>query len=573
MALLRQIWRERKIGLILLLFIGYVKFHYKPTVEEKPTFDQVVSEVKDLSRDELEKISKIANRRIRALAIDDDFAISGDGGEINDGEVSELVADFAISNDDDSEDNSLTETPEINEIETPEIPEKTTKHVLPETQPMLTSKPLLTNSTAATNATLTTNTTTTIATTESTKNQAIKLDPIKPLKMALEAKAKGNPSVMRIIKPSSYINATHLNVYIFYKPEHYDRRRIFRKYVQMWREINPPEMIPFNYWLVTASTEATQSESKENDDMLLFDGFDKTQFGTDQEGWEYEWRMMLGVLEHAGSTDTQFGHVTLTTRGTDIINFEWIKKCTAQLSADDPKMNTTQIISIDPMRRDLKHKKNVADLKMLFRSDLIPFWLDKLVTIDFNQPDLAKPFEKFFAISGIGRPTEINRIQSNGINEAIITIPWEYEGFAERYNVSTFEAWTMEKKPSTEMSYNLPARYLEEREDPWETKLNSIPPCNTTGILAIVKTARSNYVNRLLIRKYYEWSQSTSTGPVLLRFVIGTGSESEDSTLSKNVTEEIKNYGDIIEGDFVDEYDNLPLKTLTGHQECGLIYF
>ena len=132
MALLRQIWRERKIGLILLLFIGYVKFHYKPTVEEKPTFDQVVSEVKDLSRDELEKISKIANRRIRALAIDDDFAISGDGGEINDGEVSELVADFAISNDDDSEDNSFTETPEI--------PEKTTKHVLPETQPILTSK-------------------------------------------------------------------------------------------------------------------------------------------------------------------------------------------------------------------------------------------------------------------------------------------------------------------------------------------------------------------------------------------------------------------------------------------------
>ena len=569
MALLRQIWRERKIGLILLLFIGYVKFHYKSSVEEKTTFDQVVSEVKDLSRDELEKLSKIANRRIRALLIDDDFALSGDGGEVSDGEVSELIADFAISNDDDSEDNSSTETSNLNQKILLELPSKTTEQVLMETQPTVTNKVSLTNATMATNTTMTTNATTTIATTKSTVNRAvkfIKLDPIEPLKAALEAKAKAKPSVMRIMKPNTYINATHLNVYVFYKPEHYDRRRIFRKYVQMWREINPPEMIPFDYWLVTASTEATQTESKNSGDMLLFDGFDKIHFGTDQEGWEYEWRMMLGVLEHAGSTDTQFGHVTLTTRGTDIINFEWIKKCTAQLSADDPKLNTTQIISIDPMRRDLKHKKNVADLKMIFRSDLIPFWLKKLVTIDFNQPDLVKPFEKFFAISGIGRPTEINRIQSNGINEAIITIPWEYEGFAERYNASTFEAWTMEKKPSTQMSYNLPARYLEEREDPWETKLVSTPSCNTTGILAIVKTARSNFVNRLLIRKYYEWSKPTSVGPVLLRFVIGTGSESEDPVLSQNMTDEINNYGDIIEGDFVDKYDNLPLKTLTGHQ-------
>ena len=134
MALLRQIWRERKIGLILLLFIGYVKFHYKSSVEEKTTFDQVISEVKDLSRDELEKLSKIANRRIRALLIDDDFALSGDGGEVSVGEISELIADFAISNDDDSEDNSSIEIPSLNKTSLSELPSKTTEQYLPETK-------------------------------------------------------------------------------------------------------------------------------------------------------------------------------------------------------------------------------------------------------------------------------------------------------------------------------------------------------------------------------------------------------------------------------------------------------
>lgn len=88
----------------------------------------------------------------------------------------------------------------------------------------------------------------------------------------------------------------------------------------------------------------------------------------ENELWEYEWRMMLGVLSHAGATDTEKDHVTLTTRGTDIVNFEWIKKSTALLSADDPSLNSTQILTFDAPRKDLKHKTTCADLKMLFRS-------------------------------------------------------------------------------------------------------------------------------------------------------------------------------------------------------------
>ena len=71
-----------------------------------------------------------------------------------------------------------------------------------------------------------------------------------------------------------------LNVYLFYRPEQTDRRSIFRKYAKMWRDINPPDMIPFKYYLVTASTPETTQEDLENEDMLLFEGFDQSYMNT-----------------------------------------------------------------------------------------------------------------------------------------------------------------------------------------------------------------------------------------------------------------------------------------------------
>ena len=81
-------------------------------------------------------------------------------------------------------------------------------------------------------------------------------------------------------KPKSFVNATMLNVYLFYRPEQTDRRSIFRKYAKMWRDINPPDMIPFKYYLVTASTPETTQEDLENEDMLLFEGFDQSYMNT-----------------------------------------------------------------------------------------------------------------------------------------------------------------------------------------------------------------------------------------------------------------------------------------------------
>ena len=41
----------------------------------------------------------------------------------------------------------------------------------------------------------------------------------------------------------------------------------------------------------------------------------------------------------------------------------------------------------------------------------------------------------------------------NTIHEGIITIPWEYEGFTERFSISDFEAWTLEKIPSVKICF------------------------------------------------------------------------------------------------------------------------
>ena len=58
-----------------------------------------------------------------------------------------------------------------------------------------------------------------------------------------------------------------------------------------------------------------------------------------------------------------------------------------------------------------------------------------------------------------------------------------------------------------------------------------------------------------------------------VRFILGKGSENENIIQSVSIQQEIKEFGDIIIGDFFDTYDNLPMKTMTGYtyirEKCG----
>ena len=92
-------------------------------------------------------------------------------------------------------------------------------------------------------------------------------------------------------------------------------------------------------------------------------------------------------------------------------------------------------------------------------------------------------------------------------------------------------------------------------------------------VMSLIKTARQNGLIRKFIRMYHklqEKFQPPTENPyyhklhVPVRFILGKGDSNEDPELTKNITQEIKENGDIIVGDFIDSYENLPLKTLTG---------
>ena len=51
-------------------------------------------------------------------------------------------------------------------------------------------------------------------------------------------------TVPKFSKIEKYLNATKLNLYVVYKPDQYERRRIFREYTKLWLTINPPQMMP-----------------------------------------------------------------------------------------------------------------------------------------------------------------------------------------------------------------------------------------------------------------------------------------------------------------------------------------
>lgn len=158
--------------------------------------------------------------------------------------------------------------------------------------------------------------------------------------------------------------------------------------------------------------------------------------------------------------------------------------------------------------------------------------------------------------------------------KAIVTLPymdWSFSNFSEH-----FHEWAMDLKPTNRMTYNLPDLYVKDRpiSDPWSVGLVQAPPCpEKYSILSLIKSARQNEKIRTFIRIYTKLQDKfypPDANPlnhkmhVPLRFILGKESSTEDPELTKRIEEEIKEHGDIIVGDFIDTYENLPLKTLTG---------
>ena len=80
-------------------------------------------------------------------------------------------------------------------------------------------------------------------------------------------------------------------------------------------------------------------------------------------------------------------------------------------------------------------------------------------------------------------------------------------------------------------------------------------------LVYVVKSAMQNFDKRLAIRKTWGFEKRFSDVPVRTVFLLGI---SNDKNLEERIKREYENYGDIVQGDFIDSYYNNTLKSTMG---------
>ena len=80
-------------------------------------------------------------------------------------------------------------------------------------------------------------------------------------------------------------------------------------------------------------------------------------------------------------------------------------------------------------------------------------------------------------------------------------------------------------------------------------------------ILTIITSARANFLLRSLLREI----MTLETAPEMSQhiFILGQADENENVTISNDLKKEIDEHGDIIIGNFIDDYAHLSMKTFT----------
>ena len=80
-------------------------------------------------------------------------------------------------------------------------------------------------------------------------------------------------------------------------------------------------------------------------------------------------------------------------------------------------------------------------------------------------------------------------------------------------------------------------------------------------ILTIVTSARANFLLRSLLRDIMSLETSLEMSQHI--FILGQGDKNENITIAKQLEQEMKEYDDIVIGNFKDDYEHLSMKTFT----------
>ena len=92
--------------------------------------------------------------------------------------------------------------------------------------------------------------------------------------------------------------------------------------------------------------------------------------------------------------------------------------------------------------------------------------------------------------------------------------------------------------------------------------LSNLCAGRTITLVICVPIARSNFEGRKAIRE--TWGSANFIGNTsVVAFFVGSGKETEDINIQRSITLESEQFGDIIQGKFIDTYENLTLKSLS----------
>lgn len=82
-------------------------------------------------------------------------------------------------------------------------------------------------------------------------------------------------------------------------------------------------------------------------------------------------------------------------------------------------------------------------------------------------------------------------------------------------------------------------------------------------IVICVEIRRTSFDGRKTIRETWGSYGVSKSGPIALLFFLGSAKENENSEVQESINEEFRQNRDIVQGDFIDDYSNLTLKSLS----------
>ncbi|CAG5110839.1 Oidioi.mRNA.OKI2018_I69.chr2.g5195.t1.cds [Oikopleura dioica] len=325
--------------------------------------------------------------------------------------------------------------------------------------------------------------------------------------------------------------------------------------MKMWMSVEPDEsMLPMNYSIITFEDEKTKEEGQKFQDL---------HFCSRNASELEEYTLLMKAVNLAAEMNLNETEVAIFAYTTDLVDSEKITSVTEKLASN-----------FEGRRKMICFKTKTQDSNQIYGCGENPVFALRgdVIKMYSREMENVKPYMRSIQERRIGWLTGIVRHRANieGLSldkdcYNLIQLPFELKAFKDFYE-DNYD-WGMDRKPPKLMDYDLPDIYREEAQ--WTIEIEVAPSCDASSYLYLVKSSRTNTDRRNFLRAFQEFDKNSTKIPIdhlpQMRFLIGKGKSSADPSIEASIQEEIENHNDLVLGNFIDEYDNLPQKTMTGY--------